>query len=322
MRHSAFHLPETPVLDIGEPTERELQALDRLQRYDCLTSLHLFDGIGDKGRVYKDLLKAQAIGIPEYFRDYARRKNVYYPLELFPIGAKALARAGRWIGRDRGPDHPAHKIYRSTIEFFFDEAAKPHSLSVKTLEDWLDDDRCPAIKEGTEHKLPLSQDMKGRWHYLVPDFLRGLHLDLGDVDATMNFYGEADRATEPGRTEEVRQTLRIKLAQYDEHFAKGGPEKRYGFKSVTVLWLTTTETNKKKLLGHIKQSKNPQRHAVKVFPDYKEFPPLTDMMVSQPWERAEGGPLDILKTLRETAERKRNGLSKESEPRHRVVAGN
>src|SRR4051794_6537137 len=116
-RHSALHLPETPILTIAEPTERQLQALHRLQRYDVLTSQHLFHGIADWQRVYKDLLKAQAIGIPSYFHEYARRKNVNYPLELFPIGARLLARAGKWIARDRGDDHAAHKLYRSTTNF-------------------------------------------------------------------------------------------------------------------------------------------------------------------------------------------------------------
>jgi hypothetical protein len=169
-----------------------------------------------------------------------------------------------------------------------------------------------ALDEATAHKIPLYQDSKGNWHYLVPDFFRGYVYDNGIATGSMYFHGEADRANEPGTAEATRQTLANKIANYDHYFDDDGPKERYGVRNITVLWLTTTEARKRQLLKHLKQSKFPKRHAVMVFPDYKEFPPLTDIMVSQPWERAEGGPLDILKILRETAERKSNGPARES----------
>lgn len=325
MRHSALHLPETPILTISEPTERQLQALDRLQRYDTLTSPHLFYGIGDWQRVYKDLLKAQAIGIPAYFYDYARRKNVYYPLELRPIGRKLLAKAGKWIARDRLDDHAAHKLYRSTTDFFFDQLPQfVEGLSVRQLEDALEDDRCPQntrdeYDEGTAHKIPIYRDAKKRWHYLVPDSFKSLRLDIGGTDATAHFHIENDRDTEPLTSAEARQSIAQKMRHYDQYFETNGPAERYGIKKgLSVLWLTTDEARAKAILRQAAKTKYPKLHAVKVFPDFKDFPPLTDIMVSQPWERAEGGPLDILKTLRETAARKQHVRPEESGARERV----
>lgn len=317
MRHSALHLPETPALVITEPTPRQLAVLDRAQRYDVLTSLHLFDAIGDWQRIYKDLLKAQAIGIPSFFYDYARRKNVYYPLELRPVGAKLLAKASQWIARDRLDDHPAHKLYRSTIEFFFDQLPRfVPNLSVRSLQDVLDDDRCPQATrddEGNEHKIPLFRDKKGRWHYLVPDAFRSVRLDLGGTDATAHFHIEVDRDSEPLTSEENRQNIAAKMRNYAQYFEDNGPAERYGIKKgLSVLWLTTSERRAAGILKEAKKTKYAQQHAVKVFPDYKDFPPLSAVLVSEPWARAEGGPLDILKTLRETAQRKANGPTRES----------
>lgn len=315
-RRSAFYLPKVPTVDLGEGTSRELQALERLQRYDVLSTRHLFHGIPDTNRIRTRLIHAQAIGVPGFFRDYAARKNVYYPVELKPIGAKLLAKAGMWIGRDRGDDHPAHKFYRSTTDYFMDYAAEvTPNLSVSTLDDWLDDPRCPpetVADEKNAHRLPLYQDKAENWYYAVPDSFRSYRLDLGDVDAVMNFYKEDDRNTEPSTSEKMRQAIGTKMKKYDQHFEDGGPMARYGRRTVSVLWLTTTEARAKLILKQAAKAKYPHLHAVKVFPDYKEFPPLSDTMVSEPWERAVGGPLDILKTLRDTAERKRNVRPSES----------
>jgi hypothetical protein len=121
---------------------------------------------------------------------------------------------------------------------------------------------------------------------------------LGDTDAVMNFYKEDDRNTESSTAEKMRQTIATKMKKYDQHFEDGGPMARYGRRTVSVLWLTTTEARAKLIVKQAAKTKYPHLHAVKVFPDYKEFPPLSDIMVSQTWERAEGGPLDIMKTLR------------------------
>lgn len=320
MNFSALKLPPEPTLTLtGTPAE--LKLLDRLQRYDVLCSKHLIYDMGAYGTdVLTRLYEAQAAGIPEYSRDWAIKRNVHYPVTVFPIGRRLLVLNGRWIGRAHSPDEFPHKYYRSTIEFLFDYGAQANGLTVKTLADVLAHEDCPPATQEDDfpHRLPLGiKNSKGKEMYVVPDSFRGCSIPLADT----YFFIEADRDTEPYTSTNARQSIRQKLDHYDIVFDKGVVKSRYGFNQATVLWVTTDETRANGLLKQFKRSKYPKRHAVQVVPDFtEEIPPLTDTLVSQPWRRAEGGPFDILKVLRETAARK-HGQTREGRSGSGAIEG-
>lgn len=326
MRHSALphKLPDEPVLTLTG-TEAELKLLDRLQRYDIVSSSYLTRGMGFYGpTVLTRLYKAQAAGVPEYSRDWAIKRNVDYPVAIFPIGQRLLALNGRWIGRAQGSDDFPHKYYRSTIEYLFDYAAEvTPGLTAKTLQDVLDHPDCPEGETKEEkahpHRLYLRiYNAKKHELYAAPDSFRGFNYQgLADT----YFFIEADRDTEPETTTQLRQSLRQKIDNYDIFFERGGLTERYGLRQATVLWVTTSETRAKALLRQFKASKYPKRHAVSVLPDFtKELPPPSDDMITREWTRAKGGPLVILKTLKETAERKRRVRREESSAGERAGA--
>lgn len=312
MRHSAFHLPEKPIIELhGSPSE--LRALDRLQRYDTLPSPYAFSGMEYYGRtVQTRLIKAQAIRIPQFARQWAVKRNVHYPLEITPIGERVLAQAGRWLGRQKGGDHFEHKYYRSVAEFLFDYAATTiDGLRVKMLADLLADLRCPAATATDEHpeRLYLSEKQ-----YIVPDFYRGYEYR---ALATIHFFVEVDRNTEPLTSRADRQNIQDKINAYDRFFAENGFEERYGITQASVLWITTEEFRKDAILFLLSKSLYPRQHAIQVLPDFiKGFPPPSDRMVSQPWVRV-GGELDILAILKETATKK----EMRREPRHQDSQG-
>ncbi len=309
MRRSAFRLPETPDLTLTG-TELELKALDRLQRYDVLPSNYVCAGMSRSNaqNIRSRIIHAQAVRIPEWARPWAIKRNVFYPLELTAIGEQVLRRHSRALPRHRGDDHFEHKYYRSTAEFLLDYGAELNGVGVEYLLDWLADDRCPSATRADKkaHHLPLPSGA-----FIVPDFSRTLTIP----NASMNFHVENDRNTQPLTSAADRQNIALKLRHYDEYLGSGGPERRYGRKSISILWLTTTEHRKDRMLQLFAKSQFPKRHAIQVLPDFTiGFPAPSDVLVSQPWERAEGGPLDILKTLRETAERKSHGPTRPSRP--------
>jgi hypothetical protein len=317
MRHSALphKLPEAPVLTLTG-TEAELKLLDRLQRYDIISSVYLTHGMGYFGaKLLTRIYKSQAAGVAEYASPWAIKRNVNYPVTIFPIGQRLLALNGRWINRARGTDDFPHKYYRSTIEYLFDYAAEvTPGLTAKTLQDVLDHPNCPEGETRQEkdfpHRLYLRMyNAKKHELYAAPDSFRGFNYrGLADT----YFFIEADRDTEPLTTDTVRQSIRQKIDNYDAFFERGGLKERYGLEQATVLWVTTNEARARALLRQFKASKFPKRHAVAVFPDFtQELPPPSDAMITQEWARAVGGPLVILDTLKATAERKRHVRRKE-----------
>jgi hypothetical protein len=324
MRHSALphKLPDVPVLTLTG-TEAELKLLDRLQRYDIVSSSYLTHGMGLYGaKLLTRLYKAQAAGIPDYGSPWAIKRNVEYPVTIFPIGQRLLALSGRWINRARGTDEFPHKYYRPTIEYLFDYAAEATpGLTVKVLQDVLDHDDCPEgeTEEEKAHRLYLRMyNAKKHELYAAPDSFRGFNYQgLADT----YFFIEADRDTEPETTTQLRQSLRQKIDNYDAFFERGGLKERYGLQQATVLWVTTNDTRAKALLRQFKASKYPKRHAVSVLPDFTEELPIpSDDMITREWARAEGGPLVILKTLKETAERKRHVRREKSRESERARA--
>jgi hypothetical protein len=250
MRHSAFHLPKQPILKLAG-TESELKVLDRLQRYDVLSSVYATAGMAEYFRrtLLTRLIKAQAIRIPSMAKDYARRRNVYYPVEITPHGETVLAVNNRWAGRERGDDHFEHKYYRSMAEFLFDYAAElAPGLRAKSLDDLLADPRCPASTREDPHPdhLPLSERQ-----FIIPDFYRAYeYRGL----ATMHFHIEVDRNTEPLTTTADRKNIFDKIAHYDRYFDQGGPTDRYGITQATVLWITTEAARKDAILRLLEKS--------------------------------------------------------------------
>lgn len=316
-RHSAIHPTKRPTLDING-SAAELALLDFYQRYDILPSHYAqayFFNVPYIRKLHTRLMRGHYIGIPESAIDHARKRNVFYPLELRPRGEALLKEKGRWLGRTKGNDALPHRIFRSQVQFSFDYAEKTiRGLRIKRLAEILADERCP---EATRTATDPSRFRVGH-STVVPDApIFGLEWN---GSAVMFLHGfEVDDGTETGErviSENKKKTIAEMFAAYAEYLERDGPYERYGISRISIPVITTSKRRMENFIDILKRTVEPRFHdrfLFKYAPHYRDgYLPATAHIVTEPWARA-GEPLDMLFTLKATAERRSHGPAREGE---------
>jgi hypothetical protein len=287
----------------------QLAVLDLLQQYDCLPSNYIKAAVFREAPGYcKDVLRLlkqeRYIGIPDEAKHHEKvlsRPEIY---ELLPKGKLLLLTHGRHQPRTR-PSGFRHQFLASLIKFSLDIAPNEYpDLKLMTERDMLAHEKCPqaTAREANPSHIPLG-------NFIVkPDApIFGYQYR---AKAHMYFHGfEIDRGTEPLRPGSYqRQSIQGKVRHYRDYIARGLYRSRYGLSQITILFVTTKPQRLTGMLDVVREECAPEiarRFAFKSIPDWHQsFPPPTGHMVSEPWARVGASPLNILETLKETAERK------------------
>lgn len=312
-RHSAIFPTARPTEKLT-PTALELDFLDLAQRHKLLPSLYFYRHFKKSEyarKVLRKLFKAHAVGLPLGHNEqglsddawrYAKQRNVFYPVQLWPIGEAHLAKAGRWLERDKGHSTEwAHSLYCGVLSYSFESAPLPFGIQLRTQADILAHERCPAATRALQspHHIVFNPNRKKgeAKDGVVPDHeLFGYaYTRPGGRTSYVYFHGfEADRNTEQF------SVIRNKLHQYNRYFATEYYKSHYGLTNVGILFITTNERRATGILQLIKEVIHPdfqQNFLVKVVPDpLKKYPPATAHMIIEPWQTVDG-ELSILNLL-------------------------
>jgi len=287
----------------------QLAVLDLLQQYDCLPSNYIKAAVFRDAPGYcKDVLRLlkqeRYIGIPDEAKHHEKvlsRPEIY---ELLPKGQLLLVTHGRHQARTR-PSGFRHQFLASLIKFSLDVAPKEYpDLKLMTERDMLAHEKCPqaTTREANPSHIPLG-------NFIVKPDAPIFGYQYGGK-AHMYFHGfEIDRGTEPLRPGSYqRQSIQGKVRHYRDYIARGLYRSRYGLSQITILFITTKAQRLTGMLDVVREECAPEiakRFAFKSIPDWHQsFPAPTGHMVSEPWARVGAAPLNILETLKETAERK------------------
>lgn len=303
-RHSAIFPTDRPQITVSG-SEAELALLDLAQQHDVLPSLYFYEHSNNyewTRQVVRRLVRGHYLGLPlgkeEYglsrdARLYAKAKNVYLPLSIWPRGEALLADRGLWLGRDRDSDLFDHKMTRSLIAYSLWSAPRPYDIELRTLADILADERCP---EATRSAKKPEQITFSQFDRLIPDapLFGYARKQPNGKTRYVYFHGfEADRNTEQ------YSTIAHKIKQYGRYLREGRFKTHYGLANITILFVTITASRGDGILKLIKEVAPDlsQHFAVKVIPDFrKAYPPATAHLLTEPWSRV-GQPLDILELL-------------------------
>ncbi|MBN8965819.1 MAG: hypothetical protein J0H89_10680 [Rhizobiales bacterium] len=215
---------------------RDIDLLEKLATFDALFSYQLRETRYDDAVITR-LIKGHYIGLvrdknePDKISkdayDFARRKNVYLPLMVWPRGEALLATKGRWPNRHKQADRFDHRMYRVSNEFSLWTGAKAHGLTFDFIGGVLADDRCPPATRNADdaHRIPLGNEN------IVPDTpiirVRGAKTFCAHI--------EHDMGTE--RMFSAHQdSIESKVRRYVRYLAARGFRDRYALPNVTILF--------------------------------------------------------------------------------------
>jgi hypothetical protein len=281
-RHSAYRAYGTPTYSTAG-SQRELEILKLLARYDLLPSSFIFHALGNYQATRKaltNLARGHYIGLPDLPREeklaYIPR-NAFYVYELKTRGRVLLAKQGSIVTQG-GNDHYKHRLLRSEIEYLLDHAP----LSVKGVADILSHRACPTATRDAPFpfRIPLKPTLE-------PDITRG----FGDGESFIFLHIEVDRGTEPLISTNARQSIKSKVERYVEYMNTGYYQTHFGFVVPPSVLFITTRQNTEQLVEALKEfsGKRANRFYITTIPE-KPLP-TTNLFV--PWQGA-SGTLDLM----------------------------
>jgi hypothetical protein len=315
-RNRAIYPTERPQLTIRDDLGGMLQFV---QHFDLIPTNALYAWFPSKTytqKVLTDLMRGHYLGLPlgdgEYglsddAREYAKKRNVFYPIAIWPRGEALLANRGLWVARRRQSDGFDHKMNRCTWEFSGRFAARAHGLTVGTEADVLRHPDCPwKPSKGDEHAHHLR--MPGFPYHLVPD----IFIARFQGAKLFNAHVEIDNGTETQSGKGT--TLEAKLDFYIPYIERGIFHSRYGLPNITVLFIFTRPGRMEKFRRLVEEKCNGKKAVVRriawaCVPSFREeYPTKWDFALAADYERVGDKPLNILETIRDTRAEGREGL--------------
>lgn len=214
-------------------TERDIRWFKHIERHGPLTSTQLIAWTADthrcKDTALRRLQALRAAGflfLPKQQRACERAEFQPYVYDLAPKGLQQLTDAGLREDTARPTGHWWHLHETAMFTAQIDLEARERGFRYIPAHD---------ILKRAEASLAIQMERQK----LIPDQL--FAIDYGGLFRA--FMVEVDRGTEPIASTNSRKSWRSALAQYDEVFRLGLPNKCYGLKApVQVLWVHRTET--------------------------------------------------------------------------------
>ncbi len=327
-RHSAIHPAELPTQRLSG-TDKELEILDLLQRFDVLPSHYIQAWLGNTYSTrfyltqlmeghYAHLLRGKGVDCPTCGRrhpfsedawDYTKRRNVHYPLALWSRGEALLAKCGMWVDRPRDSDPFDHKMFRCVVQFSFAFGARELGITYGTLDDVLKHPSChwkPTAKDTDPRHIPV-KNMSA----LVPD-------DFVKLQGESAFFAhiEIDNGTETQSGHGT--TIEDKVERFAAYIEHRDFMHRYGLPKIAVLFFFNQEGRLKTFLDVVKKvcrkQDVAQRFAGMYVPNFrKSFPPPTGWALGT-YQRV-GEPLNIMEIVNAKREGKEGGRPSENNQR-------
>ena len=319
-RKSAIHPSQRSTYRIvGTP--RELEILDLLQRFDVLPSHYVKAWVGKESATadrltrllqgnYINILEGKGVWCQVCQRehpfsedawDFARLRNVYYPLSIWPKGKALLAKRGLWVERKRQSDEFDHKMFRSIVDWSFAYGAREIGAAYETLTGILPRAPWRATKEDPDPSHIKVHNMSD----LVPD-------SFVKIEDPQAFFAhiEIDNNTETQYGKGAENTIQGKVKRYAQYLRERGFNKRYGLPKITILFFFNRKGRVQTFLDVVRDTvKEPdvrQRFAAMYVPDFRDsFPPPTGFALTNNYERM-GEPLNILEIVNGKRESSQN----------------
>jgi hypothetical protein len=205
-------------------------------------------------------------------------------------------------GRQRKYKDNSHSLMEGLIEASFQIAAPQCGLQFIP---WTQIQYLPETPYSTaSSKAPfqLVANWDGQDHVFYPD---GHPFKLAGPNGAYSFLFEADRDSQPNRAlkDPQRPYIEAKLRNYLAFAQSEGHKKHFGFKSLFVLFITTSETkcrNFEQLLLEITNGKGAATILFKPFPDFLNMdgPMQPDIsFMADPWPRAGHEPINLVERL-------------------------
>lgn len=307
-RASRFVAQPTGTLPLG--TDLQLDILELHYRFPYLPSTYVPKLLGLTGRWYlaalTRLFQEGLLCRPE--ESWAARNARYRPAitALTDKGRNFLQGHSRAAPRYfKAGKQFRHEFGVSLIAASFAIAAKEIPfLRLVTPDDILAHPNCPAETRLDAHPFVVKVGETP----IYPDY-PVFGLSYQDKAFFFMHGFEFDRNTEPLVSPESRRTILKKIEAYAQYLRQRLFYSRYGVSQVTIPFVTINETHMHNMMALVEKQCEPwiaQRFAFKCIPDftaYLTFPDPTGHMVTENWHRAGHRPLNILDTLKATAER-------------------
>ena len=290
------------------PTDRDLLLFEKIHRHGPLSTAYL---VAYSQTVRKSATRAKdrltdlfneddtPHGGPYLSRPWqqfetldARQNDLVY--DLTPCSERVLKEASQWS--QYVPKHSG------AWKHAYMTACITASIELATLQTdgirYIFQDEILARIEG---KLCFPVAVKGMTKNLIPDGLFGLEYREGDKTYYRFFLVEADRRTEPGKTQNFdRKSYMRTILQYREFVGKGQYKEALGLSAgLLVLNVTTSELGQRNLLAITKDLSESGGNnymlyrAVSQFSRYFKTPPVLYDLFTGEWQRAGRGSFRI-----------------------------
>jgi hypothetical protein len=219
-----------------------------------------------------------------------------------------LAPAGIELMKSLRPEHRAprsdpllHRMFTACITASIHLAAQEAGHTFLSANEILSHEKVPqktrdrwnplSIPVDPEPQDPYALSIPVEPHSITPDALFGIRYADGKLRL---FVLECDRGTEAiTRTETKHNTFANKLDLYGKVFERGLHEDHFGFRTLMVLTVTTSEQRIESMMEHLPRRTKPFLFKAKsVLGRFWEVPTVMPDLFTEPWIR-DGGEFDI-----------------------------
>lgn len=304
LRKNDPYKPKSKGLKVtGSP--KQLELLNLFTRYEALPTSYFQAPIGR-----------------HYANDLITLFNTEGYIRIAPGSKRRLDARNKeaiWEGTDKGEmllgkpfiretDHFNHKIRRMFIRYSFDAALKEiPGLTMRRIADILAHPDCPpgiheekAAAERAQREFNPSTFTIDDYTVVPDEELFGLRLGARSFYALIEVNGQTETYTPKTKRGKKKKNITKMIKAYGQLLARDLHFVRWGLKNIEFLILADTQTDKEAIKEVIMRDfpQYARKFALKIVPDFTEgYPPPTGHMVTEDWETADGGTLNILNIL-------------------------
>jgi hypothetical protein len=196
------------------------------------------------------------------------------------------------------------------IQASFEIGASTHGLEFIAATDILGHPNCPTAtrREAEPWAVPVAFDYSGKriaQHVESDGAFFGLARTTAGGRVALIFPGfEADRRTEPLAPHDYdRSSIKKKFCAYREIIRQRIYQSRYGLPHALVAFVTVSESHKRAMMNVLSDLTDGRGSKVFIFrtlpnfASFENFPPPSDHMIGEDWQRVGHPPFNILKEL-------------------------